>query len=83
MWRCNKTPYGEKSLHTIFDKVEGYGTTKYLALFHSDEKSDEIFITVRYFIMLNSNISDAYSHKRSKIKINSDDDLPLQRTLNT
>ena len=32
--------------------------------------------------MLKSNISDVYSNKYMKIKINSDDDLPLEKTLN-
>ena len=32
--------------------------------------------------MLNSNTSDAYSHKCLKIKIKSDDDLPLQKRMN-
>ena len=34
--------------------------TKYLALFHSDEKYERIFDRIRY---LKSNISDIYSHK--------------------
>ena len=32
--------------------------------------------------MLKSNISDIYSHKEMKIKINPDDHLPLEKTLN-
>ena len=32
--------------------------------------------------MLKSNISDIYSHRYMKMKINSDDDLPLEKTLN-
>ena len=32
--------------------------------------------------MLKSNISDVYSHTYAKIKIISDDDLPLEKTLN-
>ena len=32
--------------------------------------------------MLKSNMSDIYSHKYMKIKINSDDDLPLEKSLN-
>ena len=35
-----------------------------------------------YLIMLKSNISDVYSHKYTKIKINSDNDLPLEKTIN-
>ena len=37
-----KTPYGAKSSHITFVKVDGYirkyDRTKYLALFHSNEK---------------------------------------------
>ena len=33
--------------------------------------------------MLKSNISDVYCRKYIKIKINSDDVLPLEKTLNT
>ena len=32
--------------------------------------------------MLKSNISDVFSNKYKKIKINSDDDLPLEKALN-
>ena len=32
--------------------------------------------------MLKRNISDVYSNKYMKIKINSDHDLPLEKTLN-
>ena len=36
----------------------------------------------KYIIMLKGNISDVCSHKYTKIKINSDDDLLLEETLN-
>ena len=32
--------------------------------------------------MFKINILDVYSHKYTKIKINSDDDLPLEKTIN-
>ena len=42
-----KTPWSEKPLHIIFDRVDGYirkqDKTEYLALFHSDEKYDIVF----------------------------------------
>ena len=42
-----KTPYGAKPLRIIFDEVNGhirkYDSTKYLGLFHSDEKYERIF----------------------------------------
>ena len=41
-----------KPLHIIFDKVDGYigkyGRTKYLGLFHSDEKYEKIFDRISY-----------------------------------
>ena len=40
-----ETPYGAKSLHNIFDKVDEcirkYDKTKYLGLFHFDEKYEK------------------------------------------
>ena len=46
-------------------------------LFDADGKYERIFDTIRYLNMLKSNISDACSHKFKKIKINSDDDVPI------
>lgn len=51
-------------------------------LFHSDEKYGIIFDRIRYLIILKSNISCAYSHKYTKIGINSNDILHLEKTLN-
>ena len=73
----------QTKLHTVqslcillFEKVDGYNRkhdgTKYLALLHS----------IRYFNILRSNILDVYSHKYLKIKINSDNNLSLEATLN-
>ena len=48
----------------IFDKVEGYirkyDRTKYLALFHPDEKYERIFDRIRNLITLKGDISDVY-----------------------
>ena len=77
-----KTTCRPKPLRIIFDKVEKYirkyDSTKYVALFHSKEKYQIIFYIIRYLIMFKSNVS----HKYSKIVINSDDDLPLEKTIN-
>ena len=54
-----------------------YDSTKCLILDHSDEKCERIFDSIRYDIMLKSNISDICSDKYMKIKINLIDDLPL------
>ena len=41
-----------------------------------------MFDKIRYLIKLENNISDAYSNEHTKIKINSDDDLPLKKKKN-
>ena len=50
-----KLLYGAKSLHVMFDKVDGcirkYDRTKDLGLFHSDEKQI-ISHRIKYLIML-------------------------------
>ena len=51
-----------------------------ISLFYSSEKYKRKFDRIRY-LMLKSNISDIYSHKYMKIKSNSDNDLPLEKTL--
>ena len=67
-----------KPLCIIFDKVDGYirkhDGIKFLVLIHSNEKYERMFDRIRYLIMLKSSFSDVYSHKYTKIKINSDDD---------
>ena len=69
-----------KSFQIIFDKEDGYiikyDRTKWLALYRSDEKYQRIFDRNYYLIMLKSNISNVYSHKHTKIKTYSIDDLP-------
>ena len=41
-----------------------------------------MFGIIRYLMMFKGNISVVFSHKYMKIKINSDNDLPLESTLN-
>ena len=63
---ANKTPNGTKPFRIVFNKVEEdirKYSSKYLALFHSNEKYERIFDRVRYLIMLKSNISDFCSQK--------------------
>ena len=61
-----KTPYVAKPLRIIFDKVKGYiwkyDGTKYVALFHSDEKYERNFDIIRYLIVSKNNIMDVDSH---------------------
>ena len=81
-----KTPYIAKPLRIIFDKLDGYirkyDRTKYVSLFHPYKEYQRIFDKVRFPIMLKSNISVIYSHKYTKIKNKSEDNLPLEKTLN-
>ena len=50
-----------------------------LTLFHSDGKNEIFFDRITYLIMLKSNISDICSHKYTKIKLNSNDYLSLEK----
>ena len=85
LW-CNKNLYDAKSLRIIFEKVDGYvrkyDTTKFLGLFHSNEKYETIFEKIRYLVLLKKNVSDVYPHKYLKIKIDSDDGVLLEKTWN-
>ena len=77
------SPYGAKSLRIIFGKLGGYirksDGTKYLVLFHSNGKNERYMDKINYRIMLKSNISYVVCHKYAKIKIDSGDDLPLEK----
>ena len=70
----------QKALCIIFDKVDGYirkyDRTKILGLFHSNEKLEKVFDKIGYPAML-----DVYTHKYMEIKIDSGDELPLEKTL--
>ena len=81
-----KTPYGARPLHVFLEKVDGYirkyDETKYLTFVDSEKLEKNIDIDrTRCYITLKSNISSICSYNR-KIKIDSDDDLYLEQTLN-
>ena len=79
-----KTLIGPKPLRNRFDKIDGftriYDGTRYLVLFGS-EKYDVIYSRSRYLISLKSGITYIFSHYFTKIKIDSYDYLPLEKTL--
>ena len=79
-----KTLIGANPLHIMFDKVDGfirnYDRTKCLLLY-GPEKYDAIFLRIRYLIRLKSHITYVDSHNYAKTKIDTDDDLPLEKTL--
>ena len=79
-----KTLIGVKPLPIIYNKVDGfirkYHGTKYLVFF-ATEKYDAIFDSIRYLISLKSFITYVSFLNYPKIKIDSDNDLLLAKTL--
>ena len=79
-----KTLFGAKPLHIMLDKVNGfirdYDGAKYLISFCL-EKYDSINDRIRYLIGLKIGVKDVFSYNFGKLKIDSDDDLPLEETL--
>ena len=77
-------------LYLIFNKVNGYfeeiNGNKYLALVHTNEnkqkikKYEELWIKIRDLIRSVTKNLDDYDKKCMKIKFNSDDELPLNKT---
>ena len=80
----NKNLIGPKPLRIRFDKVgriiRFYDGTSYLTLFDF-KKYDAIYNKVRYLISQNSGITYIFSHQYAKIKVDSYDSLPLEKTL--
>ena len=62
-----------KSLNVLFlikyEYIKKYDSTKYLALFHSDEKYGRIFHRIRYLITLKTNISDIFLINTRKLEL--------------
>ena len=67
-----------------FDKLDGfvrvYNGTRYLVLFGC-EKYDTIYNKIRYLIIEKSGIKFVISHNYARIKVDSYDSLPLEKTL--
>ena len=57
-----------------------YDQTRYLVLFGS-EKYDSIYNKIRYLISVKSCITCIISHNYAKIKVDSYDSLPLEKTM--
>ena len=78
-------------LHLIFRNVNGYfekiNKNKYLTLVPTNEskekikKYEELWIKIGDVIMSITKTSDDYDEKYMKIKFNSDDELPLNKTI--
>ena len=75
---------GEKSLHISFDKTDGsirvYYGTRYLVL-SGPEKYGAIYDRSRYLLGQIRGITYVISHNYARIKIDSYDPLPLEKTL--
>ena len=67
-----------------FDKINGiiriYDKTRYLTLFCT-EKYDAIYDRIKYLISLKSSITYIFSHYLAKLKVDSYDSLPIEKTL--
>ena len=68
-----------QSVNEVDGCIRNFDSNSYQAFFHFDEKYMRMFDRIRYPVMLKSNISDIYSHKNTNIKINLDDDIPLEK----
>ena len=75
---------GTKRLRIRFDKVDGfirvYDRNRFAVLL-GFEKYNAIYDRIRYLIGLKYSITLVYPYNFGKIKIDSDDDLPLIKTL--
>ena len=75
---------GPKPLRIKFDKIDGfitvYNGTRYLVLF-GPEKYVAIYYRIIYFISQKSGITYVISHNYARIKVDSYDSLPLEKTL--
>ena len=79
-----KTLFGSKPLRIRFDEVDGfikiYDGVIFLVLCDSG-KHDAIYNRIRYLISRKSGITYVFSHNYAKIKVDSYDYLPLEKTL--
>ena len=79
-----KTLIGAKPLLIGFDKVDGFirvhDGTRYFGLY-GPEKYDAIYNRIRYLISEKSGITYVFSHNYTRIKIESNDSLYLEKTL--
>ena len=73
-----------KPLRIRFSKIDGfvrvYDGTRYLVLFRS-EKYDFIYNRIRYIISVKSGITYVISYNYAKIKVDSYNPLPLEKTM--
>ena len=76
-----KTLMGARLLHIVIDRFIGvYDGSKYLVSF-GGEKYDLIYNRIRYLIGVKSSIEYVFCHNSARIKVNSFDCLPLEKTM--
>ena len=79
-----KSLVGFKLLRIKFNKIDGfirvYEGTRYLVLLGS-EKYNSIYNRIKYLISIKSGITYIISHNYAKIKVDSYDSLPLEKTM--
>ena len=73
-----------RPLRITFDKIDGfirvYDGNRYLVLF-GNEKCDSIYDRIWYLISVKNGIAHIISHNYAKIKVDSCDSLPLEKTM--
>ena len=71
-------------MHTRFDKIDEFSrvfnATKFLVLF-GPKRYDAIYNKIRYLIGVKSDTTYDLSHYYAKIKVDSYDSLPVEKTL--
>ena len=76
--------FSAKPFRIALDKIDGfiriYDGTRYLVLF-GREKRDSIFNRIRYLISLKGGVTYIISHNYAKIKVDSYNSLPLEKTM--
>ena len=77
---------GPEPLRIRFDKIDRfirvYDERRYLVLFGS-EKDNTIYNRIRYLIGVKSDIAYVFSHNYPRIKVDSYDSLPIEKTFSS
>ena len=76
--------FAAKPLPARFDKIDAfvrvYDGSRYLVLFGS-KKDDSIYFRIKYLISVKSGITYTIYYNYAKIKVDSYDSLPLEKTM--
>ena len=69
------------SIDAVDRCIEKRSTDPYLSSFHPNGNYERRFDRIKYLISQKSNIKDVYYHNYMKIKIKSNNELPLEKTM--